>query len=554
MQSTAIALTRPHGWGHTMNILCLRRVATTALAAAVSALPILATPLAAQAPAVVTRLVAEPARVSIQAGQAQPFKVTAYDASGKVMPDAVVRVGGPRGAVMFTGDEVRAFRAGSYTAVATASNPPGTAPVTLEIPVIVELARTDSHRYRSGARPALHGRHARALGQGLSRRRQRAPRSHGHVAQLTDAVASVDRFGNVTALKAGTVTITAESTASRRRSATRSPRIPVTSIELDITETSDAHRRRRAPQGACADAPTARAVADAPITWSYTYTPDDTHGRRPAARASSTTACSPPTIRAATRSSRSRRQRGRAHGDRGDAARRAAAHHGHRPRHHQHDAHTSDLWPWTGKDGRDYCLVGTWGGDGYALVFDITDLNNIVKTDSIKVDARTINDVTVSPDGRYGVLSREGASNRVNGVVILDLANPAHPKVASTFDQELTGGVHNMFATNDHLFAVSGGAEVRDHRREGHLQAEVRQRVPAPERAPPRPLGARRHRVLGAGRRRHGRRGRRQRQVRRHDREAEAHHRVPDQQRPRDLSRTSRSPPARRTSSSATRR
>jgi hypothetical protein len=101
--------------------------------------------------------------------------------------------------------------------------------------------------------------------------------------------------------------------------------------------------------------------------------------------------------------------------------------------------------------------VGTWGGDGYALVFDITDLNNIVKTDSIKVDARSINDVTVSPDGRYGVLTREGASNRVNGVVILDLATPAHPKIASTFDQGLTGGVHNVFATNDYLYAISGG-------------------------------------------------------------------------------------------------
>jgi hypothetical protein len=71
-------------------------------------------------------------------------------------------------------------------------------------------------------------------------------------------------------------------------------------------------------------------------------------------------------------------------------------------------------------------------------------MNNIVKTDSIKIDARTINDVTVSPDGRYGVLTREGASNRVNGVVILDLANPAHPKIAATFNEELTGGVHNM--------------------------------------------------------------------------------------------------------------
>ena len=123
------------------------------------------------------------------------------------------------------------------------------------------------------------------------------------------------------------------------------------------------------------------------------------------------------------------------------------------------DTHTSDLWPYTGKDGRDYCLVGTWGGDGVAHVFDITDPANIVKTHSIKIDARTINDVTVSPDARYAVLSREGASNRVNGVVFLDLKDPARPVISSTFETELTGGVHNMFATNDHLFAVSGGAK-----------------------------------------------------------------------------------------------
>ncbi len=113
-----------------------------------------------------------------------------------------------------------------------------------------------------------------------------------------------------------------------------------------------------------------------------------------------------------------------------------------------------------------------------------------MKTDSVKVDARTINDVTVSPDARYGVLSREGASNRVNGVVILDLANPAHPKIASTFDEELTGGVHNMFATNDYLFAVSGGAKYVIIDVKDIYQAEVRQRVPASERAPARPLGA----------------------------------------------------------------
>ena len=41
--------------------------------------------------------------------------------------------------------------------------------------------------------------------------------------------------------------------------------------------------------------------------------------------------------------------------------------------------HTSDLWPWTGKDGRDYALVGTWGGDGYAFGYDITDGHKAVE-------------------------------------------------------------------------------------------------------------------------------------------------------------------------------
>jgi hypothetical protein len=119
--------------------------------------------------------------------------------------------------------------------------------------------------------------------------------------------------------------------------------------------------------------------------------------------------------------------------------------------------HTSDLWVYEGNDGRDYAVTGTWGGDGWAYFWDVTDPANPMKTDSLQVDARTVNDVKVSPDGRYAALSREGASNRRNGVVILDLADPAHPVVASTYDEGLTGGVHNMFATEDHLFALSAG-------------------------------------------------------------------------------------------------
>jgi hypothetical protein len=133
------------------------------------------------------------------------------------------------------------------------------------------------------------------------------------------------------------------------------------------------------------------------------------------------------------------------------------------------DVHTSDLWIYQGVDGRDYAVTGTWGGNGVAYFWDVTDPGNIARIDSIQVDARTVNDVKVAPNGRYAALSREGASNRRNGVVIIDLSNPRDPEIAANYDEGLTGGVHNMFATDDYLFALSGGdkyviLDVRDVR------------------------------------------------------------------------------------------
>jgi len=66
--------------------------------------------------------------------------------------------------------------------------------------------------------------------------------------------------------------------------------------------------------------------------------------------------------------------------------------------------------------------------------------------------------VKVSPDGRYAALSREGNSTRANGPVLIDLADPTNPTIAGYVeDARITGGVHNMFATDDYLFALAGG-------------------------------------------------------------------------------------------------
>ena len=119
--------------------------------------------------------------------------------------------------------------------------------------------------------------------------------------------------------------------------------------------------------------------------------------------------------------------------------------------------HTSDFWIWEGVDGKDYGVTGTWGADGTAYFWDVTNPANIVKIDSVQVDARTVNDVKVSEDGKICIISREGASNRKNGIVILDVTNPRQVEIISTFTENLTGGVHNLFIYKDHVYALSAG-------------------------------------------------------------------------------------------------
>ena len=122
------------------------------------------------------------------------------------------------------------------------------------------------------------------------------------------------------------------------------------------------------------------------------------------------------------------------------------------------DRHTSDLWVWEGTDGRDYAITGTWGADGHSYIWDVTDPTDIVQIRQVQVDARTVNDVKVSEDGDIAVISREGASNRRNGFVVLGVGNPREGvPVLSEFTDQLTGGVHNVFISEDHVFALSAG-------------------------------------------------------------------------------------------------
>ena len=72
--------------------------------------------------------------------------------------------------------------------------------------------------------------------------------------------------------------------------------------------------------------------------------------------------------------------------------------------------------------------------------------------DSMLVDARLVNDVMTTEDGKYGVFSREGASNRKNGIVIFDAGDPCHPRPIAEYTETVSGGVHSSFVYQGYVY------------------------------------------------------------------------------------------------------
>jgi hypothetical protein len=85
-------------------------------------------------------------------------------------------------------------------------------------------------------------------------------------------------------------------------------------------------------------------------------------------------------------------------------------------------------------------------------VYDVSDPAKPVRTDSLTLDAALINDISTTADGKIGVLSREGASSRKNGIMFLDLADPAHPTVLSEYTETVSGGVHSAFVDGHYVY------------------------------------------------------------------------------------------------------
>ena len=125
---------------------------------------------------------------------------------------------------------------------------------------------------------------------------------------------------------------------------------------------------------------------------------------------------------------------------------------------------TSEVW--IHPNGKVAYLGTTRGGDRLYTV-DISDPAKPTIVDSIQDDLRTLNDVMTTADGKVLVFTREGASNRKNGIVICTLDDPLHPKKVADFTDGVTAGVHSAFVYTDpkygtHVFLTNDGTGAVD--------------------------------------------------------------------------------------------
>jgi hypothetical protein len=117
---------------------------------------------------------------------------------------------------------------------------------------------------------------------------------------------------------------------------------------------------------------------------------------------------------------------------------------------------TTDLWVFEGTDGRDYTYTGTFSG-GLLYAWDVTDPSQPVITDSLTMDGRRVNDVKINHDATLAVVTSENAPTRRNGITLVDISEPAHPRKITHFTENLTGGIHNAWIEGDLVYAVNYG-------------------------------------------------------------------------------------------------
>ena len=392
-------------------------------------------------------IVIEPENIVLDVGESK--KLTAYVVENGERLDTRVRLlsRARKSFYVDSTNTAKAFQPGTFRLLAIAPGVRKTVEVTINFPPITEV-KIDEIPGKIYAGTPVTLKYIVKDKAGLTREDATVTFSSSN-----EKIAQVDNYGNVTTFSPGKATITASAENIKNTIRVNVVENPITRIELtadgDAGRTGDVfHFEAKALDKK------GNEVTDAQVTYAFNGKADDVSssasglikqdGRFVADEAGMYTVTASAGVASASKTLRiAKREVSRkidlvGHGS-------------------VSDKHTSDLWIWEGVDGRDYAVTGTWGADGTAYFWDVTNPANIVKIDSVQVDARTVNDVKISEDGRTCIISREGASNRKNGIVIIDVTDPSNAEIISTFTENLTGGVHNLFIYQDHVYALSAG-------------------------------------------------------------------------------------------------
>lgn len=402
------------------------------------------------------KIVTDPENITLDVGQEMQIKAMLLNADGDVQPDTMIYFSRARRSLSVTrSGMMKALEPGSYTVIvyktAQGDNPVMRKNITVKVnfPKVDRIVFNDvPNKLYEGTAFQVESRIYDILDF------KREDLEVTDYSSSNSKVATIDRFGRIQAKTTGKTTISAEIEGVTKKQEIEVVKNPVTSVEItlsdEVARTGDVLNIN-----AVAKDKKGNVVADAPIVYSFTARPDDQRGEAAPAQieqngkfvanksglytimARNAGSISETTVKINPRNVRREVE------VLGNAK--------------VTDVPTSDLWVWEGIDGRDYAATGTHVGRGEAFFWDVTDPKNMIAIDTVTVDARVVNDVKVSEDGRIAIISREGASDRKNGLVILDVSDPRNVEILSRFDDGLTGGVHNVFIYEDHVYAINNG-------------------------------------------------------------------------------------------------
>ncbi|MEP7345828.1 MAG: Ig-like domain-containing protein [Gemmatimonadaceae bacterium] len=384
------------------------------------------------APSPVARIVVSPAKPIMNAGDTLRLSAQALDASGRPVPNASVhfRADGARfEAEVDSMGLVNSGATGTVPVIVVATVP-GARPQFTRVDVVMIPGPAASIALSFGELKLAMGQRLRVGAAVRSRTGDERPADRVSWETSSPAVARVDADGMVSAVGAGRATLTG-------RVGAVSSTLPVTVVASRVQSLDLAPGRSDARQGdaikftAVARDAGGKAIDGLATSWSFApgrgvigqdgtfvgYEPGDyvitaSQGGRVASAI----------VRLSDRD-----------------VRRAMQVVGRLPRTR---FRTEELW--IHPDGK-HAYLGSGRGGDVMYAIDISNPAKPFVTDSIVANTRRVNDMMTTPDGKFLVFTREGASDRRNGIVICSVEDPAHPKVISEFTEGVTAGVHSAF-------------------------------------------------------------------------------------------------------------